>query len=55
MTIKEAIKIIELCTDSVKRGSLSEEKTYISKDYVISILDMVDSVGTDNIVEEEQI
>jgi len=42
MTIKEAKKIIEMCTDVIKRGYNSEEKSYINKDYVISVLEMVD-------------
>lgn len=41
MTVKKAKKVIELCTDVYKRGFESDEKTYINKDYVLSILDMV--------------
>ena len=42
MTITEAKKIIEMCADAVKKGDGEEAKIYVNKEYVMSILDMVD-------------
>ena len=42
MTITEAKKIIEMCADAVKKGDGDEAKIYVNKEYVLSILDMVE-------------
>jgi hypothetical protein len=44
MTITEAKKIIEMCADAVKKGDGDDAKIYVNKEYVLSILDMVESV-----------
>lgn len=41
MTIEEAKKIIDMCADAVKKDN---DKVYVSKDYVLQILDMVETV-----------
>ena len=40
MTIKEAIKVIDMCADAVKNNA--NDKIYVNKEYVLSILEMVD-------------
>ena len=42
MTIEEAKKIIEMCADAVKKGDGEDAKIYVNKEYVLSILDMVE-------------
>ena len=44
MTITEAKKIIEMCADAVKKGDGDDAKIYVNKEYVLQILDMVESV-----------
>ena len=43
MTITEAKKIIEMCADAVKKGDGDDAKIYVNKEYVLQILDMVES------------
>lgn len=43
MTISEAKKIIEMCADAVKKGDGDDAKIYVNKEYVLQILDMVES------------
>lgn len=43
MTIEEAKKIIEMCADAVKKGDGDDAKIYVNKEYVLQILDMVES------------
>ena len=42
MTIEEAKKIIDMCADAVKKGDGEDAKIYVNKEYVLSILDMVE-------------
>ena len=42
MTIEEAKKIINMCADAVKKGDGEDAKIYVNKEYVLSILDMVE-------------
>ena len=42
MTITEAKKIIEMCADAVKKGDGDDAKIYVTKEYVLQILDMVE-------------
>ena len=41
MTITEAKKIIEMCADAIKKDN---DKIYVNKEYVLQILDMVETV-----------
>ena len=43
MTIEEAKKIIDMCVDAVKKGDGEDAKIYVNKEYVLSILDMVET------------
>lgn len=43
MTINEAVKVIEMCTDTVKRIG-DDNRIYINRDYVISVLNMVNNI-----------
>lgn len=45
MTITEAKKIIEMCADAVKKGDGEDAKIYVNKEYVLQILDMVESTN----------
>lgn len=42
MTITEAKKIIDMCIDAVKKTDGDDVKIYVNKEYVLSILDMVE-------------
>ena len=42
MNIEEAKKVIEMCADAVKKGDGEDAKIYVNKEYVLSILDMVE-------------
>ena len=42
MTITEAKKIIEMCADAVRKTDGDDAKIYVNKEYVLSILDMVE-------------
>jgi len=43
MTITEAKKIIEMCVDAVTKTIGEETKVYVNKDYILQILDMVET------------
>lgn len=43
MTIEEAKKIIEMCADAVKKTDGDDAKIYVNKEYVLSVLDMVET------------
>lgn len=53
MTITEAKKIIEMCVDAVKKGDGDDAKIYVNKEYVLSILDMVESIPNTNLPDHQ--
>ncbi len=42
MTVNEAIKVIDMCADTVKYRRDDSDNIYVNKDYVLDILKMID-------------